>query len=92
MSDRGRRRRHDIDEFLIIDLAGGVIFTDNKNNKFETPTAHIDANSSLASGAQTLSGAGRFGDVQSKGFELSGNGNTLRMTGGVSGTIKGSSN
>jgi lipopolysaccharide export system protein LptC len=75
-----------------LDLAGGVIFTDSNGNRFETPIAHIDANSSLATGAQTLSGAGRFGDVKSKGFEISGNGNTLRMTGGVSGTIKGSSN
>lgn len=75
-----------------LDLAGGVIFTDNNGNRFETPRAHIDANSSLASGAQTLSGAGRFGDVKSKGFEISASGNTLRMTGGVSGTIKGSSN
>jgi lipopolysaccharide export system protein LptC len=75
-----------------LDLAGGVTFSDANGNKFETPLAHIDANNSVATGAQMLSGAGRFGDVKSNGFELSASGNTLRMTGGVSGTIKGSSN
>ncbi len=75
-----------------LDLAGGVIFSDANGNKFETPMAHIDANNSLATGAKMLSGAGKFGDVKSNGFEISANGNTLRMTGGVSGTIKGSSN
>jgi lipopolysaccharide export system protein LptC len=75
-----------------IDLAGGVTFSDASGNKFETPVAHIDANNSVATGAQMLSGAGRFGDVKSNGFEISANGNTLRMTGGVSGTIKGSAN
>jgi lipopolysaccharide export system protein LptC len=75
-----------------LDLAGGVTFSDANGNRFETPLAHIDANNSVATGAQMLSGAGKFGDVKSNGFEISANGNTLRMTGGVSGTIKGSSN
>lgn len=74
-----------------LDLAGGVTFTDSNGNRFETPIAHVDTNSSIATGAQTLSGAGRFGDVKSNGFEIGAKGNTLRMTGGVSGTIKGSS-
>lgn len=75
-----------------VDLWGGVIFTDGAGNQFSTPKAHVDARSNLASGADTLSGAGRFGDVKSKNFEISASGDTVRMSGGVSGTIKGSEN
>lgn len=75
-----------------LDLAGGVVFTDRNGNRFETPQAKVDGGSSLASGVETITGAGNFGDIQSKGFEISADGQTVRMTGGVSGTIRGSSN
>ncbi len=75
-----------------VDLWGGVVFSDGAGNEFSTPKAHLDARSSVASGAETLSGAGRFGDVKSKNFEISVSGDTVRMSGGVSGTIKGSGN
>jgi lipopolysaccharide export system protein LptC len=72
----------------ILELTGGVIFTDKKGNRFLTRSAKLDAKTNSAFGAQPLQGAGPLGSVRADAYEIDAKSGHIRMTGRVSGTLK----
>lgn len=73
-----------------LELSGGVQFEDRRGNRFATERTKLDAKTNLASGMQTVEGAGPLGSVRADAYEIDANSGHVRMSGRVSGSLPGS--
>lgn len=73
-----------------LELSGGVTFEDRRGNRFSTERTKLDAATNLASGMQTVQGAGPLGSVRADAYEIDANTGHVRMSGRVTGSLSGS--
>jgi lipopolysaccharide export system protein LptC len=73
-----------------LELSGGVTFEDQRGNRFNTEGTRMDARTNVASGMQTLQGAGPLGSVRADAYEIDANTGHVRMSGRVTGSLSGS--
>ena len=73
-----------------LELWDGVQFEDRRGNRFSTERTKLDARTNLASGMQSLEGAGPLGSVRADAYEIDANSGHVRMSGKVTGSLAGS--
>jgi lipopolysaccharide export system protein LptC len=73
-----------------LELWGGVTFEDQRGNRFATERTKLDARTNLASGMETVQGAGPLGSVRADAYEIDANSGHVRMSGRVTGSLSGS--
>lgn len=71
-----------------LELSGGVTFEDRRGNRFSTARTKLDAQTNLASGMQSVEGAGPLGSVRADAYEIDANSGHVRMSGRVSGSLE----
>jgi lipopolysaccharide export system protein LptC len=65
----------------LLDLFGDVELFQDKGNTFKTDSAHVDMGKGSAEGDDPVQGHGPFGTIDSEGFRIENNGDTVVFTG-----------